>query len=179
MASNPPALWTIDDLDGFPDDGNRYELIDGELLVSPPPALPHQLLQSRLVRVLFAGCPPSMEVLFAPVGVERGAHTHVEPDVLVVAKTALGSTKLVELPLLVVEILSPSSRRTDSVRKLRVYEQLGVPSYWIADPDEPSVTVLELGDGRYREIGVGRGGEQLVVSAPFPVTLVPEEWMAE
>lgn len=176
MSSNtPPALLTIEDLDDFPDDGNRYELIDGELFVSPPPALPHQLLQSRLVRRMFDAAPADVEVLLAPVGVERGNDTHVEPDLLIVPRSALGGAKLAERPVLVVEILSPSSRSYDSVRKRRVYEQMGVPSYWIADPDAPSVTVLELVDGAYQDVVSAHGDEPLAVERPFPLTVVPDE----
>jgi Uma2 family endonuclease len=176
MSSNmPPALLTIDDLDDFPDDGNRYELIDGELVVSPPPALPHQLLQSRLLIRLDRAAPAGVEILAAPVGVERGNDTHVEPDLLVVPRSALGGDKLAERPLLVVEILSPSSRSYDSVRKRRVYEQMGVPSYWIADPIAASLTVLELVDGTYQDVASAHGAETVTVERPFPLAITPDE----
>lgn len=179
MASlQPPGLLTIDDLDCFPDDGNRYELIDGELLVSPPPAVPHQWLQTNLLVLLANNAPGDLAVFAAPVGVELRLDTHVEPDLLVVPKSALGGPKLHGRPLLVVEILSPSSRRTDGVRKRRVYEQMGIPSYWIADPDAPSLTVLELVGGVYREVATAEGPEALSVVAPFPLRLVPEELVA-
>lgn len=179
MASlQPPGLLTIDDLDDFPDDGNRYELIDGELLVSPTPAVRHQWLSANLFTALARHAPDQLAVMFAPVGVELGHDTHVEPDLLVVPKTAMGGRKLDGRPVLVVEILSPSSRRTDAVRKRRVYERMGIPSYWIADPEAPSLTVLELVGDEYREVASAEGAETLRVEVPYPLTLVPEDLVA-
>ena len=181
MATTPPrtGLLTIADLDDFPEnDGHRYELIDGELFVSASPYLRHQWLQSNLLQLFFATMPKDLAVLAAPVGVEMGIDTHLEPDLLVVRRTALDPKKLREHPLLVIEILSPSSRGYDSIRKRDAYQRMGIPSYWIADPEAPSLTVLELVDGRYHEVVTAVGAATLTVEAPFPVSIVPETLVA-
>ena len=181
MATTPPRTGplTIADLDDFPEnDGHRYELIDGELFVSASPYLRHQWLQANLLIALHEAMPAGFAVLAAPVGVELGIDTHLEPDLLVVRRRALDPKKLRERPLLVIEILSPSSRGYDSVRKRDAYQRIGIPSYWIADPEVPSVTVLELVEGQYHDVATAAGDETLAVEAPFPLTLVPESLVA-
>jgi Uma2 family endonuclease len=86
--------------------------------------------------------------------------------------------ELVGRPVLVIEILSPSSHRYDKVRKREAYQRMGIASYWIADPEAPSVTVLELVDGEYVERTVATSSETLRVDRPFPLSLVPEELVA-
>lgn len=78
-------------------------------------------------------------------------------------------------PFLVVEILSPSTRATDRTLKRHVFEQGGVPSFWLVDPLTPSVTVLELRDGVYAEIAVISADERHDAALPFPVSFVPSE----
>jgi Uma2 family endonuclease len=77
--------------------------------------------------------------------------------------------------ILAVEVLSPSSRRKDAVYKRSKYEDEAVPSYWIVDPDEPSITALELRDGRYVTVGEATGNQPITLTAPFPVTIVPAD----
>ena len=79
------------------------------------------------------------------------------------------------MPLLAVEVLSPSTRRHDLALKRRVYAEGGVASYWICDPGEPSVTVLELVDGDYVQTGRAVGEQAIAVAAPFAVELVPAD----
>ncbi len=91
---------------------------------------------------------------------------------MLVARDDEQEQKNIRNPLvLAVEVLSPSTRRKDQVLKRSKYEDVGVTSYWIVDPDEPSVVVLELVDRRYQEIGRIRGDEELRVERPFPVVL--------
>lgn len=130
--------WTVDDLHALPDDGNRYELIDGELFVSPSPNRPHQ----RALRELLLQLEPyvrslgGVEVLFAPYGVTWSTRTEVQPDLLVMPITdrvpsgAAGDRPELEL---VVEILSPSTARVDRYRKRALYQRERVPEYWIVD----------------------------------------------
>jgi Uma2 family endonuclease len=81
---------------------------------------------------------------------------------------------------LAVEVISPSSRRIDRLTKLSVYEDAGVPSYWLVDPDldEPSLTALELIDGRYKEIVRLAGADRWTAQRPFPVTVCPNDLVA-
>lgn len=77
------------------------------------------------------------------------------------------------MPDLAVEVLSPSTRRFDLVLKRSRYEAAGCSSYWVYDPDEPSVVAWELTGGRYEEVGRTEGDEELSLTRPYPVTLNP------
>ncbi len=132
--------WTWDDLQELPDDGNRYEVIDGELFVTPSPAWRHQ----RAVRELFGLLHtyltryPKGEVLFAPADVMFSQRNAVQPDVFVVpfadGRLAEKFSDVGRL-LLAAEILSPSSARADRVKKRTLYRERNVPEYWIVDLD--------------------------------------------
>ncbi len=166
--------WTVADLDAFPDGATRYEIFDGELVVTPPPDERHQIRAFDLAKVLDAACPPDLLVYASPIGVTIGERRHFEPDVAVKPRAGFRDDTVV--PLLAVEVLSPSTWRNDVRRKREVYAQIGVPSYWLVDPLAPAVTVLELEDGEYVERAVVGPGEELEVSRPFPVRLAPGEW---
>jgi Uma2 family endonuclease len=77
--------------------------------------------------------------------------------------------------ILAVEVLAPSTRRKDAVYKRSKYEDEGVPSYWIIDPDEPSMIAYELRDGRYATIGEATGSASLTLERPFPVMIIPAD----
>lgn len=81
------------------------------------------------------------------------------------------------VPLLVVEVLLPTNRRTDLVRKPGLLAQVGCPHFWVADPDREMITVLELHDGAYREVATVTGDDVLDVERPFPVQLLPADIM--
>jgi Uma2 family endonuclease len=178
-----PGGFTLDDLDRTPEgDGNRYELIDGTLVVSPAPALAHQFVVARLTDRLRDACPPELFVFPASPAIRRGRRTSVEPDIAVVRRgdIQLGAQAFTGVPVLVVEVLSPSSLARDQVEKRRVYAGLGVPSYWIVDPSPrtgPAVTVLRLGPdaGTYVEVAAVGPADSLAVTAPFPFELRPAE----
>ena len=166
--------WRVEDLDAVPDDGLRYELVDGVLLVSPAPTPRHQRVVVSLVVLLHPAVTADAEVLVAPVDFRPDPKRSLQPDVLVVRREDAGAGRLTLPPLLVIEVLSPGSRSVDLLLKRGIYQDSGVPSYWIVDPDEPSVTVLELdAAGGYRQVAHAVGDQPLTVSAPFPVTVVP------
>jgi Uma2 family endonuclease len=167
--------WTVDDLDRLPDDGLRYELVDGVLLVSPSPLVPHQVALTRLLLRLAQAAPPDLEALAAPLDITFSRTRLLQPDVVVLRRDQLTGPKVEGIPLLAVEILSRSSRATDSTLKRHVFEQAGVPSYWLLDPDVPALTVLELTDGAYVEQAHVTGDESYHAEWPFAVTLVPSE----
>src|SRR6478735_10361271 len=114
------AEWTVDDLDQLPDDGLRYELLDGILLVSPAPTRPHQRAVFELGVLLRTVCPPDLEVLVAPLDWRPDRKTSLQPDVLVLGNRDLASPAR-ESMILAVEVLSPSSRRKDAVYKRSKY----------------------------------------------------------
>ena len=142
--------FTVADLDRIPDDGRRYELLDGALIVSPRPTTVHQVVAGWLCSVLSGACPEDLCVVPEPA-VELGPQTEFDPDLVVVRMDQVGSAKFTEPPLLVVEIRSPSTALIDLNRKKAAYERFVVPSYWIVNPDppQPELTVFELRDGRY------------------------------
>lgn len=167
--------FTVDDLEGMPDDGNRYELIDGMLLVSPAPGWAHQEMGLALAVHLRALCPRDLRVLVAPFAVQTAFDSEVQPDVIVTRFTDLTPKNLPVAPLLAVEVLSRSTRLVDRNLKKAHYERIGVPSYWILDPAEPgALMVFELDDeGRYQEVAHVEGDDEFVATRPFPVTVVP------
>ncbi len=167
--------WTVEDLDRLPDDGLRYELVDGVLLVSPAPLVRHQLALAGLLYRLTAAAPDHLRVLPAPLDITFSRTRLLQPDLVVLHVDQLTSRKVTGLPLLAVEVLSASTRATDTTLKRHVLEQAGVPSYWLVDPEAASLTVLELVEGSYREVAVARGDVPLTVQHPFPVTVVPAE----
>ncbi len=167
--------WTVADLADLPDDGLRYELVDGTLLVSPAPSKLHQRCAARLHLVLAAACPPDLEVFFAPTDYQPTSTRSLQPDLLVVRRDDPGDAAVTTPLALAVEVLSPSSRSVDRVLKRDLYEQAGVRAYWVVDPAEPSVTAWLLDDGRYGEPVVVQGEEPLNVERPFPVRVVPAD----
>lgn len=167
------AVLTEDDLATMPDDGHRYELLDGTLLVSPAPTEGHQTCVTSLVVVLRAARRPGQKVLVAPFDVRLSRSTVLEPDLLVARKSDITPARLEGPPLLAVEVLSPSTRHIDLGAKRLAYEAAGVPAYWLVDPDGPSLTVLELDAGRYVERATVAGDEPFHATFPFAVTVVP------
>ncbi len=130
--------WTVEELAQLSDDGNRYEILDGELLVTPAPSVSHQRASRELVRHLLAYLDgKGLELFYAPTAVRQGERTELEPDVLVLPARAETSDRFAgELGqlVLVVEIASPSTARVDRYRKRAAYQRHGVPEYWIVDP---------------------------------------------
>ena len=172
----PPSggEWTVELLDQLPDDNLKYEILDGILLVSPSPIPRHQRAIFRLGRILDDACPADLELFIAPLDWRPDERTSLEPDLLVVAKDRIGEKNIQENPAIVVEVLSPSSRRYDRLLKFGRYAEAGIPQYWIVDPDRPSVEVYDLDDqGAYRLTASAEGDAQVEVVAPLNVTVTP------
>ena len=152
-----PLYRTADDLDDRPDDRNRYEIIDGEVLVTPPPSLGHQRrLRELLLRLHPFALARGLEVLFAPLDVRASPVTQVEPDLLVLPLHFEGRGLVRWEPMsalvLVVEILSPSTAHVDRGRKRELYLEQGVPEYWIVDEVSRSVAVWRPGAGEAQHV---------------------------
>lgn len=182
--------WTATDLDTLPDDGLRYELIDGTLLVSPAPVKRHQRASRRLQRLLEDACPAGYEVFDAPLDWAVNDTTVVEPDLLVIPRDDADTPA--HSPVLLVEILSPSSITTDRETKFHRYERARVPQYWIVDPGgreagsaesrgaevgggerAPSIEVYDLVGGEYQLQVSAADDHRMTVSGPVAVTLTP------
>lgn len=163
------------DLERVPDDGHRYELVDGTLIVTPAPSTRHQTASLRLALVLAEHCPAGLRLLYAPFDVALDEHTVLQPDLLVARRSDFTDRDLPVAPLLAVEILSPSTRRVDLTLKWSRFEAAGCPSYWAVDPDEPSITVWQLQGEEYVEVAHAVGVEQIDVNAPYPLTITPAD----
>lgn len=172
MESGP---YTLAYLETAPDDGRRREIIDGGLHVTPSPSRLHQRAVVQLSATLNHACPAGTEVLVAPFDYQPTPERSLQPDVLVCDPEDRGSKHAEKPLLLAVEILSPSSKMLDLLLKRGVYEQAGVRSYWILDPDKETLTVLELVDGVYVERDVVSGEKIFEATLPFPVRIVPAE----
>src|SRR6516225_3008898 len=170
----PGEPFTVSDLDRMPDDGHRYELLDGTLIVSPAPGLPHQRVAVVLAALLELACPDDL-VVFPNVGVRIGARSALEPDAVVAWQSDVDGVRLTKPPLLVAEILSPDSALRDLNLKKAAYERFGIPSYWVIDPDleRPGLRAFQLVHGEYRETGHVVGDVAFCAEEPFPVEIVP------
>jgi Uma2 family endonuclease len=174
----PRRELTIADLHDFPDDGNRYELIQGSLHVNPAPNFRHQRAVFNLVDSLRRACPPDSEVFGSPFDVILGPATLVQPDVLVVRTHEIERLESRALPLLAVEVLSPSTHHYDRGSKRLAYHEAEITSYWIVDPEEPSITVLEWSSGDLLDERTVVGADTFRVEGPFPFTVRPVDLQA-
>lgn len=139
--------FTVDMLDDFPDDGNRYELLDGSLIVTPAPSMDHQMVASRLFGLLLNAVGNEAHVL-AIGAIQRGNSTQLQPDILVLPGSYARNTNWREVHgwWLAVEVISPSSRVYDREVKRAAYLALGVEEYWIVDPRAESIEIWKPGE---------------------------------
>lgn len=160
MASGLKRKLDYSDLRVTPDDGRRYELVRGNLYVTPSPGTEHQRVSGRLFVLLRSYFLERRlgEVFAAPTDVILTGHDVFVPDLLVVGDPAHVTERGVEgPPLLVVEILSPSTRNVDQGVKARRYAELGVEHYWIVDPDRRSLECHRLVEGAFHLLIEGDG----------------------
>ena len=149
MALAQEKLYTIDDIYALPD-GERAELIDGELYMMSPPGTTHQRIVSFLNRTIgnyIQEQNGDCEIFPAPFAVflNNDEHTYVEPDISVICdKSKLDEKGCNGAPDWVIEIVSPSSKRMDYFIKLSKYQNAGVREYWIIDPDKNNVFVYDF-----------------------------------
>lgn len=181
MAMYPPSgPYTVEDLEAMPDDGRRYELIDGLLLVSPTPIPRHQKVVAKLVARMDPVCPDDMHVFPAPLAVRPSGKTELQPDLLVCRDEDLTEKRLVAAPLLAVEVLSPSTASNDFISKRDAYQRMGTPSYWIIDPEAPRIMIFELdGHGDYQLVADVKDDDAFDAERPFPVRVTPNELLGK
>jgi Uma2 family endonuclease len=157
------GTWTYEDLFSLPDDGRRYEIIEGELFEMPSPGSAHALVVAALIRLLI----PLVENLggrwcTAPIDVFFPGANPVQPDILVIFPS--GQAEIVPrgiegTPDLVVELLSPSNRGHDLLTKRSLYARAGVREYWLVDPDARTVEILSLDRDAFHLAAAGSGDE--------------------
>ena len=140
--------WTLAELHRLPEDGNKYELVRGELFVTPAPGVEHEEIAARLSAILTPYVQAEgLGYVQRPRAIVRYEGSEVEPDLLVRARhpNPKGSDRdwnTAPVPVLVVEILSPCTRNRDRVQKKELYLDAGVGEYWIVDPEERMITVV-------------------------------------
>jgi Uma2 family endonuclease len=140
--------WTLDEVHRLPDDGNKYELVRGELFVTPPPNDDHETILARLSRILDAYVHANdLGFVYHPRSVVRVEGSEVEPD-LMVRRPSPGVKDAWERaprPILIVEVLSPTTRRRDQNQKKEFYLAIGIDEYWMVDPERRCLTVVRPG----------------------------------
>jgi len=142
--------WTVEERNVLPDDGNRYEVVDGELLVTPAPSLPHQRAAFQLALSIESYTARlGLECVIAPADVTFSPRRVVEPDVFVIplhdGRLAARFEDVGRL-VLAIEVLSPSSARADRHVKRGLYQSQGVPEYWMVDVEERVLERWRPGD---------------------------------
>ena len=153
MPTRQETITTIEELLALPEDGLRHELLDGVHVVTPAPALPHQTVLGEVgfrLRKTLEGS-DQLVVLHSPADIVLGPRTLVQPDLFVVKKQPgqlLREWSDVGIPVLAVEVLSPSTAARDRGRKRRIYQEAGVTEYWIVDLDARLVERWRPGDSR-------------------------------
>ena len=178
--SDPRKRWTAEEVRALMDEARpspRYELIDGELLVTPSPSPLHQRAVQRLARRLedYIDYHRLGEVLISPADLELEPESIVQPDVFVVppgSEPLLKSWRAVRSLLLAVEVLSPSSARYDRVKKRRFFQRVGTPEYWVVDVDARAVERWRPGDERAELLDERLEWHPVGAGEPFTLDLV-------
>ena len=140
-------LWTLEELHRLPDDGNKYELVRGELFVTPAPTDMHETILARLSRILEPYVARhALGYVYHPRAVFRFDGSEVEPDLMVRAGQPRGGTwDTAPRPILIVEVLSPTTRLRDRGPKRGLYVGAAIPDYWIVDPEGRAIAVVQPG----------------------------------
>lgn len=166
--------YSYEDYLQFPEEpGYRYEILEGILVKEPSPCVHHQRVSSVLYRQLgrfFDEYDPAGELFFAPLDITLTDRNVLQPDILFVS----GTRKEIMRPEridgacdLVIEIMSPSNRRKDRLRKMEIYRKAGVPHCWLVDPEENTLEAFMLREGNYALIAAAGPGDEFVHPA-FP-----------
>ena len=164
--------FTYEDYLRLPDDGRRWEVIRGELLMTPAPIVVHQRILRNLGWVLVAYVEDrgTGEVLYAPMDVVLSQTVVVEPDILYISRErsrVIAEKNIQGAPDLAVEILSSSTKARDRKVKWELYAEYGVREYWIVDPEARTVEVSVLEEGKYR-LYAQYGEGDMLTSPMFP-----------
>ena len=161
---------TVDDFFALPEDGERYQLIMGELIVPPPPEINHQLLVVELTVLLHSAVRRADfgKLIVAPAAVVISHNDVVEPDLFIVRNDQLDQLSRQSFngaPSIVFEVLSPSNRRVDLQRKAVLYATAGVEEYWIIDPHQRRI-LIQHGSGDRMQTAIITTGEAASLVLP-------------
>lgn len=179
MATN--LALSVEEILCLSDDGYRHELICGVHHVTPAPGSRHQRTLGEVFFRLRSTCPEAFTVLMAPfawvITDPSGTRHEVQPDLLVIGAGPDRQRLEDEIPALVVEILLPgaANRARDLEDKFALYQAVGVPAYWVLDPEVPSLRAWRLVEGRLAPLTVMQGEESFSTDWPWALALRPNE----
>ena len=168
----PSVKFTYEDFVNFPDDGKRHEIIDGEHYVTTSPSLKHQAIVANLIVSVatYLKANPIGFAVGSPLDVVFSELNVVEPDLQYISRErfdVLTKQNVQGAPDLVVEILSPGTRRTDEITKRKLYERWGVQEYWVVDPELDAVKVYRRTGDRFEKVAELTAEQQEVLSTPL------------
>jgi Uma2 family endonuclease len=169
-----------DDIKHLPETAGRSEIVDGDLIVSPPPFDHHQEIATALAVAIYPFVRRNRLGKFygAPVHVVLAEHVNYEPDLCFLAAKNLDRLRspiIVGPPDLIIEVISEDNRTHDTVVKFRDYERYAVSEYWLVDPRERHVSVFVLEEGRYAPLGVFPSGSPVQTRVLAGLQLDPAE----
>lgn len=166
------GIYTVADLERERgrDERLRWELLEGELVMTPSPRFVHQDMVGHLYMRLMGGVRGSLAVAMAPIDVHLSGRTVLQPDVVVARHEQAGDEGIVGVPTLAAEVLSPSTRRHDLVTKFAILQEAGCPHYWVLDPDEVWLRAWRLVDGGYVLHTHAVGDQEVRVTEPAELT---------
>jgi Uma2 family endonuclease len=171
--------WTYNNYATIPDDGKKYEVVDGVLFMSPSPNRGHQDVVGALFAYLwnYVNLGALGRAYSAPLDVELEPHTICQPDVIVILNanlSILSDKHIIGAPDLVIEVASPATELYDRNKKLNAYARSGIQEYWIADPLERFIEVFFLEETRYHSLGTF-AGKTVIPSKILPAFSIPVE----
>lgn len=182
----PGRPLTRADWEAMPENRHKTELLGGVVVDAFAPGpdmagtrLRHQRMLVGLFQLVDPILPAGWMAIPAPYDMYVSDTVVLEPDLLVGPRERFREHGLEVPPVLAAEILSPSTRRRDLVRKFDWFREFGVEHVWFADPDEPSVIAYELVDGHYAEVGQAIGEETLRIERPFRVDVTPQRLLED
>ncbi len=175
--TGPTLPMTYNEYALLPQDRNRYEVIEGELYMTPSPSYDHQLVVYRLATSLGSHVEAKGlgQILFAPLDVLLAETNIVQPDILYLGRGKIPRGKARNIqgaPDLVIEVLSESTAEQDRVHKKRTYARHGISQYWIVDPENRMLEIFELAGSEYRLAG-SFAGDATATSSLFPGLEIP------
>ncbi len=177
--TKPTKKLTYQDYLQIPEEpGYRFEILDGILIKEPSPSVIHQRTSRKLQRILedyFEKVDPEGEVFDAPLDVTPLDFNVIQPDLFYVSgeqQLIVKEARIDGSPLLVVEIMSPSSARKDRLQKMRIYQKAEVKHYWLVDPQQKTLECFALHDGLYALVASGME-EEIVEHPNFPGLSIP------
>lgn len=180
--TSPARPFVYADLEDVPEDGYRREIIGGTLVVNPAPPGRHQQASGELFSLLRSAAPSHLLVVAAPFDWRLPDGGSVQPDLMVVERSDFdpdGPFPALAIPVLVVEILSPSNAEQDRTLKRAVYERQRVPAYWMVDPGSAthpsSLTALRQESDQFVIEAEVTDAERFVTDWPFPLAVTPRD----